>query len=232
MLFIGWQFIIWSVTGAYMVFFDIDYIHGDSLISNQQQPINPENINVSLVQLQATFPQAEKISLSTFLGQEVYRFSIDDDKHLVSAVSGDLLSPLSKINAIKTAQYYYTGDGDMIDVRLIVDNPPSELSRGVLPAWQINFSDIGSPSIYVSALTGEIVTKRHNFWRIFDWMFRFHVMDYEDSEVDNSLLLLLTILSLVAVFTGIILVYFRVLKKPLTHLKNLSLSRTNKGSNS
>ena len=30
MLFIGLQFVIWSVTGAYMVFFDIDYIHGDS----------------------------------------------------------------------------------------------------------------------------------------------------------------------------------------------------------
>jgi uncharacterized iron-regulated membrane protein len=26
MLFVGVQFVIWSITGAYMVFFDIDYI--------------------------------------------------------------------------------------------------------------------------------------------------------------------------------------------------------------
>ncbi|MFT6029889.1 MAG: hypothetical protein ACI8O8_001630, partial [Oleiphilaceae bacterium] len=30
MLFLGLQFLIWSISGAYMVIFDIDYIHGDS----------------------------------------------------------------------------------------------------------------------------------------------------------------------------------------------------------
>jgi hypothetical protein len=34
MLFVGVQFVIWSITGVYMVLFDIDYIHGDSLVIN------------------------------------------------------------------------------------------------------------------------------------------------------------------------------------------------------
>ena len=37
MLFIGLQFIIWSISGAYMVIFDIDYIHGDSLVVTHQR---------------------------------------------------------------------------------------------------------------------------------------------------------------------------------------------------
>jgi len=36
MLFLGIQFLIWSISGAYMVIFDIDYIHGDSLVVNHQ----------------------------------------------------------------------------------------------------------------------------------------------------------------------------------------------------
>ena len=48
MLFLGLQFVIWSVTGTYMVFMHIDYIHGDSLISNPQPKINPDKLQYSL----------------------------------------------------------------------------------------------------------------------------------------------------------------------------------------
>ena len=48
MLFIGAQFVIWSVTGAYMVFFNIDYIHGDTLVINHQNKIDPNNINLKI----------------------------------------------------------------------------------------------------------------------------------------------------------------------------------------
>ncbi len=45
MSFVDVQFVIWSITGAYMVFFDIDYIHGDSLVINHQTKINPNDIH-------------------------------------------------------------------------------------------------------------------------------------------------------------------------------------------
>lgn len=67
MLFIGIQFVIWSVTGTYMVFFDIDYIHGDSLVVNHQDKINPHDIEYSLSTLFGEYPNAENIRLSTFL---------------------------------------------------------------------------------------------------------------------------------------------------------------------
>ena len=71
MLFVGVQFVIWSITGAYMVFFDIDYIHGDSLVINHQTKIVPNDIQYSLKSLLNDYPQAEQISVGTFINQNV-----------------------------------------------------------------------------------------------------------------------------------------------------------------
>ncbi|MBL4941284.1 MAG: PepSY domain-containing protein [Colwellia sp.] len=216
MLFLGVQFVIWSVTGAYMVFFDIDYIHGDSLIENHQTKIDSNKIDFSLKQLLIRYPDAEKIELGIFINQEVYRFNQEDEKFLVTASNGKQLSPLTESEAIAAAKHLYTGSGEVRDTELITDNPPFELSRRVyssLPAWRINFDNFGSPSLYISITSGKLLAKRHEFWRLFDWMFNFHMMDYSDGEIDNWLLFWFTLFSIVAAVMGLILTYFRVFKK-------------------
>lgn len=215
MLFLGLQFVVWSVTGAYMVFFNIDYIHGDTLIVNHQNKVDANNIDYSLEQLFEKYPDAENVELDLFVNQEVYRFSQNEKKFLVAASNGKQLSPLNKEEAIKAAKFLYTGDGKVASVELIADNPPFELSRRVhsaLPAWRVNFDDLGSPSLYISSTNGKLLAKRHEFWRLFDWMFRFHAMDYLDGEIDNWLLFWTTLFSIFASITGLILMYFRVFK--------------------
>ncbi len=215
MAFIGAQFVIWSVTGAYMVFFDIDYIHGDSLVQNHQTKLNVEDIHYSQQALYQAYPNAEKIQLAKFIDRDVYRFKQDGVHFIVDAQNGELLSPLSKQQAVKAAQFEYTGSGGVAEVEYIEDNPPFELSRRVhdaLPAWRVNFDDFGSPSLYISARSGALLAKRHEWWRIFDWMFRFHVMDYEDSEIDNQLLFWFTLLGIFAGISGLILTFYRVFK--------------------
>ncbi|WNC72310.1 PepSY-associated TM helix domain-containing protein [Thalassotalea psychrophila] len=213
MLFCGVQFVIWSVSGAYMVFFDIDYIHGDSLVVNHQDKINVDNIHYSVKELREQYPDATNVSVGKFIDKEVYSFTSKDERHLVDASNGKLLSPLKQATAINAAKYYYSGEGHVLDVELITENPPFELSRRALPAWRINFDDFGSPSIYVSAQTGKLVGKRHEFWRLFDWMFRFHVMDYDDGEnIENLLLFCFALFGIIAAISGLILTYFRVFK--------------------
>tara|TARA_R110002167_G_scaffold366330_1_gene594905 strand:+ start:458 stop:1204 length:747 start_codon:yes stop_codon:yes gene_type:complete len=213
MLFVGVQFVIWSITGAYMVFFDIDYIHGDSLVINHQTKIVPNDIQYSLKNLLNDYPQAEQISVGTFINQNVYRFSVAGKKMLIDATNGRLLSPLNKQAGQAAARHYYSGDGQIRETELLIDNPPFELNPRALPAWRVNFDNFGSPSIYVSAQSGQLVGKRHEFWRLFDWMFRFHIMDYgDDEEIDNMLLFWITLTGILACIFGLILVYFRVFK--------------------
>ena len=218
MLFLSAQFVIWSVTGTYMVFFDIDYIHGDSLVQNHQTKINPDNIQYTVKQLTDKYPSATDINVVKFIDQEVYVFTNKTSNYMVAANSGELLSPLNSRQAINAAKYYYSGEGKVINVELISDNPPFELRARALPAWRIDFDDFGSPTIYVSAQTGELVGKRHQFWRIFDWMFRLHVMDYDDgADIDNSLLFWLTLFATVAAFCGLLLAYFQLAKTYQRH---------------
>jgi len=212
MLFLGIQFVIWSISGAYMVIFDIDYIHGDSLVVNQQTKINLEQINYPLADLSKQYPAAKHIELGLYIDQVVYRFDQQDKKYLLDASSGKQLSPLTKKAAINVAQHFYRGSGKVAKVELITKNPPFELSRRVLPAWRVDFTDLGSPSLYISAQSGLLVTKRHQFWRLFDWMFSFHVMDYKNEEADNQLLFWFIIFSLFAACFGVVLTYFRIFK--------------------
>ncbi|QOL25648.1 efflux RND transporter permease subunit [Thalassotalea sp. LPB0316] len=212
MAFIGVQFVIWSVTGAYMVFFNIHYIHGDSLVHNHQTKLSADQVNISTTTLRQRYGQFDELSLAMMLDKPVYRFSLEGEQYLVDANSGELLSPLDEQTAKRIARHEYTGDGEIISARLITDNPPFELSPRRVPAWRVDFDNFGAPALYISSLTGEVVTKRHEWWRLFDWMFRFHVMDYQASEIDNQLLFWFALFGLLAAITGAVLSYDRVVK--------------------
>jgi uncharacterized iron-regulated membrane protein len=234
MLFLGLQFVIWSVTGTYMVFMHIDYIHGDSLISNPQTNINPDKLEYSLANLLQTYPKAEQISVGKLMQQDVYRFAIPTktatQQLMLNAQTGERLSPLNQTTAIALAQYYYLGNEPITDVSLLTDNPPFELSARHLPAWRINFDHFSTPSIYISADSGLVVAKRHAFWRLFDWMFRFHVMDYGDAEeIDNQLLFWIALISTLAAVSGLTLTYFRVLRRTKNKRKPMLSKRKHSG---
>jgi len=213
MLFLGIQFVIWSVTGAYMVIFDIDYIHGDSLVTNHQNTIDVTKIDISLTDVIKKYPEAQNIALAVLIDTPVYRFNSEDNNILLNAKTGEVLSPINEVMAIKLAKHHYSSNDVITQVELITQNPPSELSKRHLPAYRINFDALGSPSLYISAHSGELVTKRHGFWRLFDWMFRFHVADYEDGAPENKLLFWFSMLGILAAVSGLILTYFRVIKK-------------------
>lgn len=225
MLFIGIQFVIWSVTGAYMVFFDIDYIHGDSLVITHQKAINPENLTYATAKLFQKYPDAENLSVGLLIDREVYRFNIAKQQFILDASNGEKLSPLNKSTAIEVAKYLYTGSEDVVNAKLISANPHFGLSARHLPVWQVNFDHFSAPTLYISANNGKVVTKRHQFWYIFDWMFRLHIMDYGDEEdASNWLLFFIASLAVFAVISGLVLTYFKAIKPRLKARKSADKS--------
>ena len=211
MLFIGLQLVVWSVSGTYMVLMDIDYIHGDSLVAEKNQTISSEQVHYSFKQLLAEHPQASKIKLGFMLNQAVYRFNLNKEPVTISAKDGQQISPIDERLATEIAKQNYAFKNAVItSVQLITENPPRELSGRHIPVWRIDFDDFASPSFYISANSAQLVTKRHSFWRVFDWMFAFHVMDYIDESPDNKLLLIVSILAFIASIFGLVLTYYRL----------------------
>ncbi|MCW8834718.1 MAG: PepSY domain-containing protein [Colwellia sp.] len=231
MLFVGLQFVIWSISGAYMVIFDIDYIHGDSLVVEQQKSLQKEQVQYSIAELYRDYPYAENIELVNLLGQAVYRFSSDNEqsktKYLLSADDGKLLSPITERYAVQIAKSLYENPKvDISRVSLISDEPPFELSARHLPVWRVDFDYFASPSFYISVQTGQLVTKRHTYWRLFDWMFSFHVMDYVEEDASNKLLLVVSSLALIASLFGTALIYFRVFKSNNTRSRKQKVRKS------
>jgi len=213
MLCIGLQFAIWAVSGVYMVYFDIHYIHGDSLVKNKQQVIEAKTFALTFTDVINQFPKAEQLRLGQLLSTPVYRFVLEGKQHLLEAHSGKLIDGVDESKAKLIALTEFTGGSEIENISLITDNPPFELSARRLPAWRVDFKGVGAPTLYISSLSGEVVTKRHSFWRIFDWMWRLHIMDYDDgADIDNIFLSVIGVLALLATMSGLILTYHHVLR--------------------
>ena len=212
MLFLGLQFLIWAISGLYMVVFDIHYIHGDSLVTKNQVFLQKAQVNYPLAKLYAEHPKASNVALTTLLGAAVYRYKEGNKNYLVSADSGKMLSPINETDARRIAKSnFHDTKANIRNVFLIEDEPPSELSSRHLPVWRVDFEDSTNASFYISVQTGKLVTKRHTYWRIFDWMFSFHVMDYVEEDASNKLLFVTLLFALLASFFGFVLTYFRVI---------------------
>ncbi|MDP9348245.1 MAG: hypothetical protein M3P24_03745, partial [Gemmatimonadota bacterium] len=75
-----------------------------------------------------------------------------------------------------------------------------------LPAWAVAFDHPSGATAYVAAETGTVVRVRNDKWRIFDFFWMLHTMDYQGRDDFNNLLLrAFSVLGLVTVASGFLL---------------------------
>lgn len=185
-LIIAVQAVFWMVSGLYMTAIHIDIIHGDHLVrAPRQQPIDLEG----LVEPTALVPGGTRsVRLDTQLGQPVYVVDAIPGRMLFDARNGELLSPIDATAARNRAIDLYAGKGAVTTVDLL-DVAPSEIKGRQVPIWRVEFEGMWKPTLYISPQTGELVAKRHDLWRLFDFVWMFHIMDYEERTDMNNLLL-------------------------------------------
>ena len=214
-LIFGLQMVIWTISGAYMVFFDLDYIHGDHLVQDISQPI-PKGVEISsLNDLLSRYPETRKTSLkSVWLNQKlqpVYKIESNEGAFLVNAESLQRID-ITEQHIKKLANQYYTKDPDAIEsVVYMTDNPPTEVSGALLPIWQVNYADFGNTRLYLSETTGELLVKRHTFWRGFDIAWMLHIMDYDERvDIETWWLKGFIIGTFILMITGTVLLFYTI----------------------
>ena len=198
-LIVGIQLLIWLGSGLYMVVVDIDFIHGDPLVKNMEETITVPGPGVlSMAAVRAQYPIATKIGLRPVMGRTHYSVVTADNRYLIDTETGTLKSPLNEETARQIATYHFAGNAPVINSSLISSNPPMEIQTRRLPLWRIDFDDRFATSFYIDPHDGSLVTRRHQYWRIFDFLWMLHIMDYEDrSDAHNLLLITATLLSIV-----------------------------------
>lgn len=209
-LLVGIQALCWMASGLYMTAISIDVIHGDHLAHAERPPVEAKAVGIHPAQLAAQFPTMTGFRLKRLLEAEVYEVKHADGISLVDAWNGKLLEPLDQQGAQRVALEAYQGDGGLKQMSLLHALPQEVASRKA-PLWRADFDDDDSTTLWISPTTGEVIAKRHTLWRVFDFLWMLHIMDYDQrTDVNNTLLRLASVAGTVFALSGLWLLWFTV----------------------
>ena len=186
-LFIGLQVVIWSLSGVYMTAVHIDIIHGDHLIRETRT----RSADVSALLDPAAFAArsgAESVRLAWIRERPAYVLPTETGEKVVDARSGSEIPPPSEAEIRSIAKATYAGKEEIASAELITEIP-GEIRGRKPPLWRVEFDHWNKPTLYFSPTTGELLTRRHELWRIFDFVWMLHIMDYDARENVNNWLL-------------------------------------------
>jgi len=187
-LFIGAQVVLWTLTGFYMVVVHIDIIHGDNLVRPAVvEPIDLRGV-VPPSQIVAATPSVSELRLQRHFDRLVWRAQMPDGTRLFDGQTGQRLPNLSEAEIRELARRIIADDRDIVSATLLTQAPLEMQSRKP-PFWQVEFAGWNRPTLYLSPTTGELISRRHALWRVFDFAWMLHIMDYEKrTDVNNPLL--------------------------------------------
>jgi len=209
-LIVAVQVVFWVVGGLVMVSLPIEKVRSEHHVRQVAIPPLPTAV-MSLAEVAAsteTRPTRAELR-STLRGPVWILRSGDQAPVTVSAVTGAPLAPMTSREARSAAVAAYVGDGEPVAVTYLA-RPPQETGRDT-PLWRVVFDDAERTAFYVSPETAEVEVSRSAVWRLYDFMWRLHILDFKDGENFNHPLLIgLTGLTLALLVTGLILLVVRL----------------------
>lgn len=203
-LFLGIQFLFWTISGLYFSWTDIDEIHGDHFKNMDYQPktfnnlMSPSELNVS--------NGINTIELRDINNSPYYWVN---NSKLFSALDGSLRTTITKEEALYVAKNYMKSDLQVAKIEQINEvGKHHEYREKLLPAYVISYESDDALKAYVSIKDGKFQTVRHRSWRWFDFLWMTHTMDYEGRDNFNTIVLrAFSLLGLITVLSGFLLWY-------------------------
>lgn len=227
-LILGIQFLLWTIGGLYFSWSNMNEIHGD--LTKKKTPLLPSNI--SLISPSFVLDQISQvhkvdslisIELIDILGKPFYQIrcmgkndqaDMHPINHLADAITGVLRGPLNKDESVAVAAYHFNGETELLSVEYIQQtNAHHEYREQPLPAYAVTFKHPSNTTVYVSSELGTVQKFRNDKWRIFDFLWMLHTMDYQSrDEIGNILLRIFSVFGLITIFSGFLL-YFMSSKR-------------------
>lgn len=211
-LFIGLQVVVWSLSGLYMTVVHIDTIHGDHLVRQPSPRSIPAARLVDPIAVAAA-NDAQSVRLAWLRDRPIYVAKGEAGEAAVDARTGAVAQRPTEAEIRKLASAIYTGKEPIRSAELITDIP-GEIRGRKPPLWRVEFEHWNKPTFYFSPVTGELVSRRHELWRIFDFVWMMHIMDYNEREnVNNPLLRIFTWGAVLMALSGAWLLLFAFPRK-------------------
>ena len=214
-LVVGVQVLLWISGGLVMSSIDIRHVRGEHHVAvNRPVPLPDDVLPSALAGLESG---AREVVLRRLLDGTVAEVSfLDGRKALYDAASGAVLSPLNENWARRLAAMDYAGPETISSVALLERDPPIEY-RDSLPVWQVTIDDNDKTRLYFSPQTGRLIARRNDTWRLFDFFWMLHIMDYKErTDFNHPLLVASAGMGLALALSGLALLFWRLRRRDLS----------------
>jgi len=103
----------------------------------------------------------------------------------VDVITGEVVTRIPRDEAARLALADFTLDATVRSTSLIEHEAAGEFRGKRTPAWRVDLDHPKEPHIYIDAVTGEVLARRNRIWRVFDFFWMLHIMDYKNRENFN-----------------------------------------------
>lgn len=201
-IFLGVQFLFWTVSGMYFSWTNLDEIHGDHF-----RRAAPEQSHFTGLMGTADLGIHTPIHQLELLEIDARPYYWINHSQLVDAQSGAVKQGITPEEALAVAGRYMLPELQVTGIRLIDSvGPHHEYRERPLPAYEISYQHPEQLKAYVAVANGAFQTVRHRNWRWFDFLWMTHTMDYQGRDNFNTTLLRgFSLMGLITVLSGFVL---------------------------
>jgi hypothetical protein len=204
------QILFWFLSGLFFALAPMERVRSEHV--KAEAPLRDLPIGLAAAGLQRIAGEApgERIEMRWLLDRPVAVVSpAEGPPRLYDLGSGRLISPIRPALAAAIAEADLEGPARAARVTRITEET-SEY-RAELPAWRVDFDGGANRALYVAEDTGAVTARRSTLWRVYDFLWGLHIMDFRNHEDFNTpLLIVATALALVVAVTGIVLLPSRL----------------------
>ena len=218
-LVIGLQFLLWAISGTAMALLDMDEVAGGPMAETAAPPLPAGSTAWPRVQQALSGQPVSKLAIRTLPQGAVYQVATANGVRLFSAKDGAPLA-IDGPAAAAIARAAHPGGAAVKSIA-----PLKELTFAVrdheLPIWKADFGDARNSSYYVSGSTGELLERRNDTWRWWDFFWMLHIMDYSERASFNHPLIITVGFAMVwLAVTGFWLLFRTMWRHDFAWLKN------------
>jgi uncharacterized iron-regulated membrane protein len=175
-LVIGLQFLIWAISGTAMALLPMDEVAGGEMADHAAPAIPAVGKAWPEVQAALVGQPITKLSLRSLPGRQALQITTSEGVRLFDAADGRPIT-INGEAAKSIASAAHT-TGAAVKKVAALKKLTLAVREHELPIWQVDFRDDENSSYYVSGKTGEVLERRNDSWRWWDFFWMLHNMDY------------------------------------------------------
>jgi len=202
-LVISIQLLLWTVSGIYFAFNKIELVRGEQYLIEQKVS------KLNLKEVESSF-SGKNVNFVRRLDEWIIKVETDSGFTYTDLQGQNL----DELNAEEVREVVRQSTNLIPLMAQRIDKPEirAEFRGRNLPIFKVATSTTDNINVYVDAFTGEVTAIRSDSWRIWDFLWGAHIIDYSEREnINNFLIKILSILALISSLSGIVL-FFKTFK--------------------